>query len=340
MKPRPQDVARLLSRLDPGTNAALIFGPDRGLVAERAQRIAAQIVPDGSALQRTDISADMLEREPSAAHDALAEANLFGGRTLVWVEDANEKAGAALVHALDQDLPGFLLVTAGDLKASSGLRKSFEAARNALAIACYADNEAAKRELILSMLLEAGLKAAPDALGYLVENLGADRRLSRGELEKLILYMASADTRLVTLDDARAAVADAAGLALDDIAAAALAGDGALADRHYQRALAQGDSPVAVVRVLLRRLARLTQLRAMMAGGVSLEQAIGRLKPPVFWADKPKVQAEAERWPPRLLGRAMALALEAEIESKTTGVPAEAAVGRLLLRLAQAARHG
>lgn len=337
MKVRPQELARHLAKLDPAIAAALIFGPDQGLVAERAARIAEQIAPGPSdSMQRIEIKSETLEKHPSAAYDAVAEANLFGGRRLVWIDGAGDAVAASLADVLDHDLPGFLLVTAGDLKAKSNLRKRFEGAKTALAIACYADDAQTRRQLVQDSLAEDGLRATNEALDYLVANLGADRRLSRAELEKLKVYMASAASPTVGLDDARSCVADTAGMALEDIAAAALDGDGAEVDRLYHRALGQGDSPVAIVRVLLKRIDRLAQIHILRQQGANASEAVERLRPPVFWRDKARLQAQSERWGPKLLSRALALAVDAEIEAKSTGVPAEAAVGRLLLRLAQA----
>ncbi len=337
MKLRPQELARHLAKLDPTIRAALIFGPDQGLVAERAARIAAQIAPGtADSMQRIEIKPETLEKAPSAGYDAVAEANLFGGRRLVWVDGAGDGVAASLVGVLDQDLPGFLLVTAGDLKAKSSLRKGFEGAKTAIAIACYADDAQTRRQLVHDSLAEAGLRASAEAMDYLVANLGADRRLSRAELEKLKLYMVSAASQTVELADARACVADSAGMALEDIVAAALDGDGAEVDRLYHRALGQGDSPVAIVRILLKRIDRLAQVQILRQQGANASEAVERLRPPVFWRDKARLQAQSERWGPKLLSRAMALAVDAEIEAKSTGVPAEAAVGRLLLRLAQA----
>jgi DNA polymerase-3 subunit delta len=47
-----------------------------------------------------------------------------------------------------------------------------------------------------------------------------------------------------------------------------------------------------------------------------------------------------QQWPPKRLGQALAILLEAELDCKTTGLPDEAVCGRALIRIANAARLG
>ncbi len=132
--------------------------------------------------------------------------------------------------------------------------------------------------------------ASRDATQYLVEHLGGDRLLTRSELDKLALY--AGEGGRVELEDAVLSVGDSAALELDDAVMAAAEGDTARLDRVLGRVFQEGESPVTVVRAMLRHLQRLhalaaTRSRRAAAGEdaaqrppADLLQAPGQLQPP------------------------------------------------------------
>ena len=104
-----------------------------------------------------------------------------------------------------------------------------------------------------------------DALAWLSAQLGADRASTRAEAEKLALYVGPGGR--VDLDAAMACVGDLAGLSLDDALFAATEGDVATADRALELAMAEGASPVGVLRAGLMHLQRLHRVRLAVDEG-------------------------------------------------------------------------
>src|SRR4029077_16878473 len=113
------------------------------------------------------------------------------------------------------------------------------------------------------------IAASRDALDFLAEHLGEDRMLTRAELEKLTLY--AGDGGRIGLDDVRAVIADSAALSLDDAVLAAAEGDAAALDRALAGVFQEGESPVTVIRALLRHLQRLHLLALQVARGGSID---------------------------------------------------------------------
>ena len=114
------------------------------------------------------------------------------------------------------------MIEAGDLKRNAALRTVCERAKGAVAIPCYADGERDIGRLIDEELRAAALTMSPDARAALIPLLGGDRRASRAELRKLMLYAHGQQT--IEIDDVMAVVADASALALDALVDAAFAG--------------------------------------------------------------------------------------------------------------------
>ncbi|MEK7245704.1 MAG: DNA polymerase III subunit delta, partial [Pseudomonadota bacterium] len=194
----------------PDVAAALVFGPDRGLVRERLAAIGRAVAGDAADPFRVvELSAALLKSDPARLFDEAASLAFGGGRRLVIVREAGDGAAELFTRFLaDARLDGaFVLVEGGDLPKRSALRAAFEAARKAAAIACYPDDERGSRALIGGILREHGLAADAETLDLLTARLGPDRDLVRGELAKLVLYC---DGKNVSADDVLAVVGDGA----------------------------------------------------------------------------------------------------------------------------------
>ena len=136
-------------------------------------------------------------------------------------------------------------------------------------------------DTIRAVLTEAGVGIDADALAWVSDQLGADRVSTRGEAEKLALYVGPGGR--VDLDAAMACVGDLAGLSLDDALFAATEGDVARADRALELALAEGATPVGVLRAGLMHLQRLHRVRLAVDEGLSAADAVKGARPPVFF---------------------------------------------------------
>lgn len=325
-----------LSRLDPSLKVLLLFGPDTGLVRERAEKIVADMVgspPDPFGY--TELSMDDLKDSPSRLSDEARTIGFGVDRRVIWLRDASEAAGSGVASVLADDATvGFVLITAGELSARSSLRKTIEAAKTGAAIGCYGDEGRGLGELIRTVFDQAGVSVSPDALAYLQGNLGGDRSMTRSELEKLALYAGPGGS--IDLAEAMMLVGDSAQRNLSDIALAA--GDGAHArmDHALHRAYREGSNAIGILRAASRHFQRLLTVRAYVDGGDDIGQAVGRLRPPVFWKEKDLVSAQASRWSRRPLIAVLDRLTEAERMCKRSGYPQEAVCNRVLLEIAQA----
>lgn len=338
MKLPPARLSAFLAKPDAAMRAALFFGPDAGLVRERADRLAAAIAPDlKDAFRVADFAAAALAGDPARLHDEAASLSLTGGRRLVRVRDAGDGAGVLFQRFLADPPPGdsFVVVEAGELAARSSLRRAFESAGNAAAVACYSDDRRALEELAREVLGARGISVSGEALAYLAGHLGGDRLLSRRELEKLALYVG--DNGKVTLAEAEEAVGDSAQLGLDDVVFAAAEGDAPALERALARAFQEGEMPVSVLRALMRHFQRLHLTRARLDGGMSEDEALRSLRPPLFFKLQERFKRQLRLWPSRRAQQALELLLEAELNAKRSGPPPEAVCRDALLRIARGA---
>jgi DNA polymerase-3 subunit delta len=338
-------IEAFVAKRDPKIAAILVYGPDEGLVRERADRIARQVCPDlKDPFNAIALSDADLKAEPSRLADEAAQLSMMGGERIVRLRTAGEAAAPAarlLVEGLEAGRlkpTGVVLIEAGDLGKSSGLRKLFEGSKAAIALPSYADAPADIRALAIEAARAEDLKFDGDALDLLVTLLGEDRGVSRAEIDKLILFKGPKSLRTgpstISLEDVRLMLVDTVADAAGEAAAAAADGASARLARALHRSAGAGASPVGTVRALQREFARLRLARGHMAEGASAESAMARLRPPVFFMEQRAFAARLQRWSLPKIDAALDLLLEAELGAKSTGMPDEAIVERAALKIA------
>lgn len=337
---KPQQAAAFLRSPPADLIAVLFHGTDPGLVGERAAAIAktlaARADPPGEILR---IDESDLDGDPDRLAVELGTIPMFGGRKIVR-SAMGRRLNAALVKPLIEEgrIEGVLVLEAGNLRADDGLRKLFEAAPRCAALACYPD-EARDLDALVSEILKAEkIEIAEDARKLLTARLGADRALSRAEIEKLALY-AHGRPR-IEIADVDAVVGDASELAVDRVLQAALSGDAGAAVVECERSVASGESPQFVLVMLLRQVMRLHRVRAAMDDGASAEEALRGLRPPLFFKQRDEFLGALKVWPAARLETAIGR-IDAAMRSTRGGEMEEAVVTeRLLLEIAHLAAIG
>ncbi|GEO80824.1 DNA polymerase III subunit delta [Pararhodospirillum oryzae] len=331
-------IQTFLKTPDPKVRAVLVYGADEGLVRERLDRLLRTVVDDpGDPFRVCELTGDDLTRDPARLADEAAALSMTGGRRVVRVRDVGDAHASRLKPFLEHPMgEALVLVQGGTLGARSSLRVLFEGSPIAAALPCYADEGRTLETVIRDMLAAAGLAADSEVMGFLTDQLGGDRALTRSEIDKLITYCGRKDR--VELADAQASVGDTARLEMDDLVHAVAEGEAARALRVLDRQRREGTAAVALVRALARHFMRLHQVAGLVAEGRSLEQAMATLKPPVIFTASARFRAQASAWPVARLAQALELILEAEIDLKSSGVVERSTLERLVLRLTRAAQ--
>jgi len=339
MKLGSRDAPAYFARPDPKRAGLLIFGADAMRVALRRQEASRALVgPEGEAEMRlTRIAAADLRKDPAQVLDAVKAVGFFPGPRAVVVEDAADGLAEVLSVALEDWRPGdaSLIVTAGQLAASSRLRKLFEGHANAYAAAIYDDPPS--RAEIEAVLSARGVgRVSSDAMVEIERMAQAlDPGDFRQTVEKLALYKYG-DTGAVTVEDLAAVRPATVEAAVDEVIDAVADGRTGDIGTLMRRIGAQGVAPVTLV------IAATRHFRALLAaashpGGPS--QGVGGLRPPLFGPRRDKVARQAGAWGADRLAAALHLLLDTDLTLRSAARPPEMPlVERALIRLSELGR--
>ncbi len=335
MKLSPRDAPRFIAKPDPTRAGILFYGPDAMRIALKREDLVAALVGPKAAeeMRLTRMAGSDLRRDPAALADAVKAHGFFPGQRAVLVDDATDTAAPAVAAALDDWAPGdaFVVVTAGQLKPSSALRKYFENSRLALAAAVYADPPG--REEIEATLEKSGLKnISPEAMRDLTDLAGAlDPGDFRQTVEKLALYMYGSDTA-ATPEDVAAIAPATSDTAVDAVVGQCADGAVPALAQTMTRLAGQSVAPVTVCIALQRHF---RQLHAAASHPQGPEQGLTRMRPPVFGPRRDQMLRQARNWGRPKLEDMLAQIMDTDLELRSgKPVPQWALVERLMMRIA------
>ncbi|MBL8639833.1 MAG: DNA polymerase III subunit delta [Alphaproteobacteria bacterium] len=343
MKIAPRQVDSLLKSPHDGTyRAILIYGPDQGLVRERAMTYALKIVSDiNDPFNAAHLNGDILSQDPARFFDEVEAQSLMGGQRLVRITNVDNKFGAILKDWLKSSAassapsPAIVVIEGGDLRPRDALRKICEDDPHAAAIACYIQDERDMATFLKSIFADYNRAIAPDAIEFLAYNLKGDRGRARSEAEKLDLYKGT-DPGPITLGDAMAACGEGRAESMDDLIYAVFGRNPHKAVISYSRLIDEDTEIIAILRSLQNHVKRLLDVRTKLDENHhgTLDSIIDSLHPPIFFKVKESFRAQIGRYNAPFLRRLLMRLNELEADTKKSGTTPETLVADAILKLA------
>lgn len=346
MKLQFRQIEPFLKQPDKTARAILVYGPDSGLVQERAAQLGRFFVPDlNDPFNVSHLEGSVIAADTARLADEASAQSLMGGMRLVRITGAGNEVALPLKDWLknNPNPDSVIVIEAGNLGPRDALRKICEDALNAAALPCYVEDERSIATLIRDSLREAGLTIAADASAWLATSIKGDRLRARMEIEKLILYMgagspdaaAKLQHKTVTLADAQNSCGEAGIQSIDDLVYA-------FADRNVQQSLRslsrlieEGVMPVTVLRSLQNHLLKLHGVKTMMElHGQPLDIAMKSLQPPIFFKQADQFTAQLRKYSLPQLRSMLKEINELEARTKQSGVPVDTLLGQFLLKSA------
>ena len=331
-----------LKKPDPAHHAMLLYGPDATQISARRDEALRALLGGATddPFRFMRLEADAVRRDPALLADEVNGMSFGGGDRVILLAGAADGTTAAIGAALETMAGGaVLIVTAGQLAASSKLRKLFEGAGNAVALPFYPAEGAALETEFSAMLGALGAPpVGPDARAALGDVLAG---FQFGEAERfaetLALYVADEDE--VTAEAVLACAPPAAEADFDTAIQAVAQGRPRAIPSLVDRLDGQGASLPGLIRVLALYFQRLHRAQATMdAEGIDAGAAMRKLRPPIFWKLQDTFSAQLRAWPRGAVEEALAQigGLEADLRSGRT-FPERALIERALMRIAMTA---
>ncbi len=304
---KAHEADRTLASLDRSIKIVLFYGPDQGLVKERASALCKASVSDpGDPFQLVRLDGNDLAADPLRLADEANTIGLFGGQRAIRISASSRSLTAAVEPLLAKPpLDAIVVIEAGDLPRNHALRVQLERAKTALAVPCFGDQARNLDSLVDPLLREFGLAIDRDARALLLTRLGADRQLSRREIEKLATYASGTGT--ITVADIHAIVGDASARDVDDVIDGVFTGAIRRVDQSFTRLTTAGEDVSVLLSAVTRHaLALLSARQIVEHNNESISDAVAAMRGVPF-TRRNDIEISLRRWTVAQLSRGIGL---------------------------------
>lgn len=334
MKLSFRDIEPFVKNPNPSVRVIVVYGPDQGLMRERAKIMGKTVVSDlNDPFNVVRLSADSIKEDPARLSDEANAMSMMGGNRLISIFDAGDGLTTAIKSYLESpNDEATIILEAGELSPRSSLRKLCEKEPNAAAIPCYVEDERDLSRFIRASMQDANLRIDNDALTWLAANISGDRAKVRGELDKIITYKGQEQSP-VSLTDVQACCGAAGVQGVDDLVYATAGNQMDKALKTYNQLLGDGVNFIVIVRALQTHFRKLHFTRSKIERGDPVDVAVKGLRPPLFFKQAPLFKAQAQRWRLARIEMVQERLMDLEAQCKTTGMIPETLCAQAILSI-------
>lgn len=325
-----------VERFDKSLAGVLLYGPEVGLIEERAEVISKQISPSEDPFLNIELEMGKIKESEAALYDELSALSFSSGRKVIKVRDANEGLAKILKELPDENMfegenAPFLLILTEELPPRSSLRQLFENQGKFAAIPCYKDDETSLALVVRKRLKDIGFSFDEDVPDTIAQFSLGNRMVMTREIEKLEIYMG--ERRRITMQDVSAVIVDTAELSLEELVHATADRDIERISYNLKKALAEGVNAITIFRYLTNYFFRLINVTEKIKNGETEIEAINSLRPPIFFKQMPSFRRHVGYWSKRNLHAVIAHVYDAEVLVKSNTLPAEVLISRKLIEI-------
>ncbi|MDC3156989.1 hypothetical protein OA669_00375 [Candidatus Pelagibacter bacterium] len=238
--------------------------------------------------------------------------SLFEEVKVIFINEANDKILTIIEEVQSKVDSQKIYVFSGILEKKSKLRNYFEKSDHSIAVPCYADNEISLKKIIMDKLK--GYKGlSSQNLNIIIENCGLDRSKLNNELNKIATFFENKviDTnKLETLLNLK--VNDSFNLLKDQ----ALIGDKNRTNKLISNTILENEKNIFYLNLINQRLMKLLEISKILKSG-NLDDAISKIRPPIFWKDKAIFSLQARKWNRNKLSKILDQTYKIEMKIKS-----------------------
>ena len=288
----------------------LFFGENLGLINEFKNKIK----KSSENCKIIRLSQEEILKNNSILLNEITNLSLFEEKKILFINNINDKI-LEIVNEIEEIIKDQKIYFFADvLDKRSKLRNHFETSINCSAIACYNDNELGMRKLIQSKLKEfSGL--SPYNISLILDSCNLDRTKLSNEISKIYTFFEDKklDTekleRLLNLrenDD------------FNKLKDEALLGNRTQTNKLLADTLLSPEKNALYLNTINQRLVKILEISKNNEDDIEI--AVNKLKPPIFWKDKPKVILQAKKWNQEKIQILLKKTYDLEVEIKSNAL--------------------
>ena len=267
--------------------AYLFFGENLGLKNE----LKNEIKLNNKEAEILDFNQEEIVKNNNLILNEVNNISLFEKEKVIFIDQVDDKILEIIKEICETFNDQKIYLFSSILEKKSKIRNYFEKSDNCGAVACYTDNEIGIRKIILNKLKNyKGL--TPQIINLITENSNLDRVKLNNELGKIIAYFQNKNIEYEKLE-----------ILLDikinndfnNLKDEALMGNKLKTNKLLSDTIIESEKNIFYLTLINQRFSKLKDV-INLSKETNLEDAIGKIKPPIFWKDKPNFMTQIKKW--------------------------------------------
>ena len=256
---------------------------------------------------------DEILKKKDILTEQVENTSLFSSKKIIFINEVTDKI-KDIIYDIGQkpkeDLKIFLF--AQTLEKKSTLRKNFEKDNTQGIIACYQDNEKTLGEYTRRKLKDYS-GVTQQIINFLIKNCNLDRKTLSNEIDKIKCLFID---KKINTDKLPELLNNNNNLDFNSVRDACFNADKNNLNENLGNIVLQNENAYFYLSVLSNRIEKLINLNYELKKEKNIEKAIDKIKPPIFWKDKPTFYRQIRRWNSEKLEQARRILFDAEIQLK------------------------
>ena len=287
----------------------LVYGQNRGLVREKSQ-----VIIDTYKDEQTEVikfENDELISEPDKLSNEFNTYSLTSEKKIIHILNTKDNLMEIIDKTItEQDSNNLIVFESSELSPRSKLRKFFEKEKKLGIIACYFDSERDVQDLVENAFKKENLSISKDLILMIVKHLGKERHIIKNEIEKIILYLK--DKKKFESKDILKCLSQNENFGFDDLNYSICDGNVLKLDKIINQLYLEGINPIALLRSTARHFQKILLVNKKMEDGISLNESLRELKPPIFFLYLNQFKEHVKNWKTSICHKAIQRIMETE----------------------------
>jgi len=244
--------------------------------------------------------------------EELFNESLFEDKKIFLINQTNDKILELIKEIEEKENAPKIFLFSELLDKRSKLRNYFEKSNKLGVVPCYPDNEVSLKKIILSKLKGyTGLSS--QNINIIIENCGLDRSKLNNELNKIDTFF---ENKIIDTNKLEALLNIKVNDSFDLLKDQALIGNKTKTNKLISDTILESGKNIFYLNIINQRLIKLLEVSEIARNG-NLDNAISKIKPPIFWKDKANFSLQARKWNKKKLKKMLDQTYKVELMVKS-----------------------